>query len=112
LLEARDLKARSTLFLSALSAPVLNLIDYVKKIPKVVLGNLFEIFGQRLQVIYSIFCSHVERVGTGVFLGQTRQINGHFGYITKKLNKITICDFYGTYWSANRRSLSKVRHEL
>ena len=65
LLEAHDLKARSTLFLSAINAvyPVLNLIDYLrKKIPKVVLGKLFEMFGQRLQVIYEIFCSHVARV--------------------------------------------------
>jgi hypothetical protein len=26
--------------------------------------------------------------------------------------KRTICDVYGTYWSANKRTLSKVRHDL
>ena len=39
-------------------------------------------FGQRLQVTYEIFCSHVVRVGTSVFLDQTRQINWHFGFQT------------------------------
>ena len=38
-------------------------------------------FGQCLQVTFEIFCSYVAQVGTGVFLDQTRQINGHFGYI-------------------------------
>ena len=49
--------------------------------PKVVLGKLSEMFGQRLQVMYEIFCSHVAQVGTSVFLDQTCQINGHFGHI-------------------------------
>ena len=48
--------------------PALNLIDYLrKKIPKVVLGKLFEMFGSRLQVTYKIFCRHVAQVGTSVF---------------------------------------------
>ena len=47
--------------------PVFNFIDYLlKKISKVVLGKLFEMFGQRLQVTYEIFCSHGARVGTSV----------------------------------------------
>ena len=37
-------------------------------------------FWQSLQVTFEIICSHVAQVGTGVFLDQTRQINGHFGY--------------------------------
>ena len=42
-------------------------------------------FGQRLQVTCEIFCSHVAWVGTSVFLDQTPQINGHFGYIMTEL---------------------------
>ena len=42
-------------------------------------------FWQSLQVTFEIFCSHVEQDGTGVFLDQTRQINGHFGYISTEL---------------------------
>ena len=38
-------------------------------------------FWQSLQVTFEIFCGHVAQVGTSVFLDQTRQINGHFGYI-------------------------------
>ena len=38
-------------------------------------------FWQSLQVTFEIFCSHVEQVGTSVFLDQTRQINGHWIYI-------------------------------
>jgi hypothetical protein len=91
---------------------VLNLINYLQyKVPKVVLGKLFEMFGPRLQVTYSIMCSHIGRVGTGVFLNHTCKINGHFGEITTELiEKRTICDVYGTYWSANRRRSSKVMH--
>jgi hypothetical protein len=44
-------------------------------------------FGQSLQVIYDTFCSHVARVGTGVFLDQMRQINGHFGYMTELIEQ-------------------------
>jgi hypothetical protein len=44
-------------------------------------------FGQRLQVTCEIFCSHVARVGTGVFLDQMRQINGHFGYMTELIEQ-------------------------
>ena len=76
---ARDLKARFTLFFFPLLNavyPVLNFIDYLYfKILKVGLGKLFEMFGQSLQVIYEIFCSHVARVGSSVFLDQTRTIN-------------------------------------
>ena len=42
-------------------------------------------FWQSLQVTFEIFCSHVAQVGTGVFLDQTCQINGHFGYILMEL---------------------------
>ena len=42
-------------------------------------------FWQSLQVTFEIFCSHVAQVGTGVFLDQTRQINGHFEYILTEL---------------------------
>ena len=42
-------------------------------------------FWQSLQVTFDIFCSHVEQVGTGVFLDQTRQIYGHFGYVSTEL---------------------------
>ena len=45
----------------------------------------FEMFWQSLQVTFEIFCSHVAQVGTGVFLDQTSQINGHFGYISTEL---------------------------
>ena len=50
----RDLKAHSTLFLSAIEHSFcrLKLIIYVKKIPQIVFGKLFEMFGQRLQVTY------------------------------------------------------------
>ena len=40
---------------------------------------------QSSQVTFEIFCCHVEQVGTGVFLDQMRQINGHFGYISTEL---------------------------
>ena len=40
---------------------------------------------QSLQVTFEIFSSHVVQDGTGVFLDQTRQINGHFGYILTEL---------------------------
>ena len=42
-------------------------------------------FWQSLQVTFEIFRSHAAQVGTGVFLDQTRQINGHFGYISTEL---------------------------
>ena len=44
-------------------------------------------FWQSLQVTFGIFCNHVVQVGTSVFLNQTRQINGHFGYIWMELIK-------------------------
>ena len=70
-------------------------------------------FWKSLQVTFEIFCSQGAQVGTGVFLDQTRQINWHFGYIsTELIEQNTICDVYGTYWSANKRSLSKLRHGL
>ena len=42
-------------------------------------------FWQSLHVTFEIFCSDVEQVGTGVFLDQTRQINGNYGYISTEL---------------------------
>jgi hypothetical protein len=44
-------------------------------------------FWQSLQVTFEIFCRNVAQVGTGVFLDQMRQINGHFGYILTELNR-------------------------
>ena len=72
-----------TLFSSGIERSLFYRFYLRKKIPKVVLGKLFEMFGQRLQVTYEIFCSHVVWVGTSVFLDQTRQINLHFGYQIK-----------------------------
>ena len=39
----------------------------------------------QVHVTFEIFCSHIAQVGTSVFLDQTRQINGHFGYIRTEL---------------------------
>ena len=42
-------------------------------------------FWQSLQLTFEIFCSDIGQVGTSVFLDQTHQINGHFGYISTDL---------------------------
>ena len=65
-------------------------------------------FWQSLQVTFEIFCSHVEQVGTS-FSGSNVPNKWTFWiYIDGR----TICDVYGTYWSGNKRSLSKVMHVL
>ena len=69
-------------------------------------------FWQSLQVTFEIFCSDVAQVGTIFFLDQTRQINWHFVYILMELIEQNICDVDGTYWSAIKRRLSKVMHDL
>jgi hypothetical protein len=71
-------------------------------------------FWQSLQVTFEIFCSDVAQSGSCFFSGSNTP------------NKLTFCKyidginrtkgpfvmFMGHYWSANKRSLSKVRHEL
>jgi hypothetical protein len=43
-------------------------------------------FWQSLQLTFEIFCSDVAQIGSSFFLDQTRQINGHFGYILTELS--------------------------
>ena len=42
-------------------------------------------FWQSLQVTFEIFCSDIPQIGSCFFLDQTRQINGHVGYISTEL---------------------------
>ena len=88
LIDARDQKSSVSLFSFCIQHRSFRFQLYrlfTLKIPKVVLQKSFEMFWQSLQVTFEIFCSNFAQVGTSVFLDQTSQINGHFGYIWTEL---------------------------